>query len=95
LNIRITYGKEEIDWSRGKVLERLSQGYSQHEVPTKLQARSTAIDRYHFIMDLCTNAGIISDQEVHGKKEEQLDALQKIDERERIEAIDEREREEE
>jgi len=45
-------------------------------------------------MDLCTNAGIISDQEVHGKKEEQLD-LQKIDERERIEAIDEREREEE
>jgi hypothetical protein len=46
-------------------------------------------------MDLCTNAGIISDQEVHGKKEEQLDALQKIDERERIEAIDEREREEE
>ena len=69
-----------------KWLERLSQGYSQHEVPTKLQARSTAIDRYHFIMDLCTNAGIISDQEVHGKKEEQLDALQKIDERERIEA---------
>jgi hypothetical protein len=77
-----------------KWLERLPQGSSQHEVPTKLQARSTAIDRYHFIMDLCTNAGIISDQEVHGKKEEQLD-LQKIDERERIEAIDEREREEE
>jgi hypothetical protein len=60
-----------------KWLERLSQGYSQHEVPTKLQARSTAIDCYHFIIDLCTNAGIIS--EVHGKKEEQLDALQKID----------------
>ncbi|HJR48724.1 MAG TPA: hypothetical protein VJ799_11265 [Nitrososphaeraceae archaeon] len=39
--------------------------------------------------------GLFQIKKVHGKKEEQLDALQKIDERERIEAIDEREREEE
>jgi hypothetical protein len=72
--------------SRGKVLELLSQGYSQHEVATKLQAMSTANDCYHLIMDLCTNARTVSDPKKFMKGEkEQLDALQKIDERERIE----------
>ena len=57
----------------------------------KLQARSIANDRYHSIMDLCTNAGIVSDaiKSMEGKKE-QLDTLQKIDERTEEEKIGEK-----
>jgi hypothetical protein len=48
----------------------------------KLQARSIANDCYHSIMDLCTNAGIVSDAiKFMEKKKEQLDAMQKIDKR--------------
>jgi hypothetical protein len=48
----------------------------------KLQARSIANDCYHSIMDLCTNAGIVSDaMKFMEKKKGQLDTLQKIDER--------------
>jgi hypothetical protein len=54
----------------------------------KLQARSIANDCYHSIMDLCTNAGIVSDaMKFMEKKKEQLDTMQKIDER--IEEIEE------
>ncbi|MDQ4013183.1 MAG: sporulation transcriptional regulator SpoIIID [Thermoproteota archaeon] len=54
----------------------------------KLQARSIANDCYHSIMDLCTNAGIVSDAiKAMEKKLEQLDTMQKIDER--IEEIEE------
>jgi hypothetical protein len=144
LNSKLTYGKEEIDWRRSKVLELSSQGYSQHEIAArlqitkgtvnsdlaylrrqaqenlqhhihevvpeeyqkcmagikqnlrhtleiaetaadpkvKLQARSIANDCYHSIMDLCTNAGIVSDaMKFMEKKKGQLDTLQKIDER--------------
>jgi IS30 family transposase len=48
----------------------------------KLQARSIANDCYHSIMDLCTNAGIVSDAiKFMEKKKEQLDTMQhqKID----------------
>jgi orotate phosphoribosyltransferase-like protein len=33
----LTYGKEQIEWRRTKVLELDSQGYSQHEIASKLQ----------------------------------------------------------
>ena len=33
----LTYGKEQIKWRRYKVLELDSQGYTQHEIATKLQ----------------------------------------------------------
>jgi DNA-directed RNA polymerase specialized sigma24 family protein len=32
----VTYGKEAIEWRRARVLELESQGYSQHEIATKL-----------------------------------------------------------
>jgi len=34
---KLTYGKEQIDWRRSRVLELDSQGYSQHEIVTKLK----------------------------------------------------------
>jgi hypothetical protein len=119
----LTYRKEAIEWRRTKVLELDSQGYSQHEIAsklqiakgtvnsdllflrkqaqenlqkhihevvpeeyqkcmvgmkwnlketlaiaetatdpkTKLQARAIANDCYKFIMEMSTNAGIVSD----------------------------------
>jgi hypothetical protein len=49
---------------------------------TKLQARAIANDCYRYIMDLCTNAGIISDAlKFVTQKKEQLETLQKVDER--------------
>ena len=33
----MTYGKKEIEWRRGKVLELSSQGFSQNEIAMKLQ----------------------------------------------------------
>ena len=34
---KLTYGKEAIEWRRTKVVEVDSQGYSQHEIASKLQ----------------------------------------------------------
>lgn len=49
---------------------------------TKLQARAIANDCYRYIMDLCTNAGIVSDAlKFVTQRKEQLDTMQKIDER--------------
>jgi IS30 family transposase len=57
----------------------------------KLQARAIANDCYKFILDMTTNAGIISDaMKFVTQKKEQLDTLQKVDER--IEAIEEGEK---
>jgi hypothetical protein len=54
----------------------------------KLQAAAIANDCYRYIMDLCINAGIVSDAlKFVTHKKEQLDTLQKIDER--IEEIEE------
>jgi hypothetical protein len=55
---------------------------------TKLQARAIANDCYRYIMDLCTNAGIVSDAlKFVERKKEQLDTLRKIDDK--IDAIEE------
>jgi hypothetical protein len=56
----------------------------------KLQAATIANDCYKFILDMTTNAGVISDaMKFVTQKKEQLDTLQKIDER--IEEIGEEE----
>lgn len=48
----------------------------------KLQARAIVTDCYKYIMDLCTNAGIISDAMKYvAQKTGQLDTLQKLDEK--------------
>jgi hypothetical protein len=48
----------------------------------KLQARAIVNECYKIIMDLCTNAGIVSDAMKYViQKQEQIDTLQKIDER--------------
>jgi hypothetical protein len=48
----------------------------------KLQARAIATDCYKYIMDLCTNAGIISDAMKYvAQKTEQLNTLSKLDEK--------------
>ena len=48
----------------------------------KLQARAIVNDCYKFILDMSTNAGIVSDALKYvTKQKEQLSALQKIDER--------------
>jgi hypothetical protein len=48
----------------------------------KLEARRIANDCYRYIMDLCTNAGIVSDAlKFVERKKEQLDTLQKTDKR--------------
>jgi hypothetical protein len=65
------------------VKPKTNLGDSGHN-KTKLQARAIANDCYRYIMDLCTNAGIVSDAlKFVERKKEQLDTLQhqKIDER--------------
>jgi hypothetical protein len=48
----------------------------------KLEARRIANDCYRYIMDLCTNAGVVSDAMKYvTQKAEQVDTLQKLDER--------------
>lgn len=56
----------------------------------KLQAAAIANDCYKFILDMTTNAGIVSDAlKFVTQKKEQLDTLQKIDERiEEMEEVD-------
>jgi hypothetical protein len=53
----------------------------------KLQAAAIANDCYKFILDMTTNAGIVSDAlKFVDRKKEQLDMLQKLDEKiERVE----------
>jgi hypothetical protein len=54
----------------------------------KLQARAITNDCYRYIMDLCTNAGIVSDAlKFVERKRQTLDILKKVDER--IEDIEE------
>jgi DNA-binding transcriptional regulator LsrR (DeoR family) len=49
---------------------------------TKLQARAMANDCYRYIMDLCTNAGIVSDAlKLIERKKEQIDTLKRLDKR--------------
>jgi hypothetical protein len=49
---------------------------------TKLQARAIANDCYRFILEMSTNAGILSDALKYvTQKTEQISTLQKLDER--------------
>jgi hypothetical protein len=65
----------------------LEIGEAATDPKTKLQARAIANDCYKYIMELCTNAGIVSDALKYvTQKQEQIDAL-KLDER--IEAVEE------
>jgi DNA-binding NarL/FixJ family response regulator len=34
---KLTYGKEQIEWRRARVLELDSEGYNQNEIAVKLQ----------------------------------------------------------
>lgn len=57
-------------------------GEASPDPKTKLEARWIAIDRYRYIMDLCTNAGVVSEaMKVVTRKEEQINTLQKQDEK--------------
>jgi len=60
---------------------------------TKLQARATANDCYRYIMELCTNAGIVSDAlKFVAQKQEQINTLKELGLKdEKIEAIEEEE----
>ena len=56
----------------------------------KLQARAIANDCYKFILDMSTNAGIVSDALKYvTQQKEQLTALQKVDEQLEEEAVGE------
>ena len=60
----------------------LEIGQAASDPKIKLEARRIANDCYRYIMDLCTNAGIVSDALKYvTHKKEQIDKLQKLDER--------------
>jgi hypothetical protein len=66
----------------------LEIGEAAPDPKIKLEARRIANDCYRYIMDLCTNAGIISDAMKYvTQKQEQIDMLKKLDES--IEAAEE------
>jgi hypothetical protein len=68
----------------------LEIGPAATDPKVKLEARRIANDCYRYIMDLCTNAGIVSDAlKFVIQKQEQISTLQKV--HERIEAMEEEE----
>ena len=70
----------------------LEIGETASDLKIKLEARRIANDCYRYIMDLCTNAGIVSDAlKFVTQSQQKIDTLQKLDER--IEAIEEEEAE--
>jgi hypothetical protein len=67
---------------KGNLKQTLEIAESAADPKTKLQARAIANDCYKFILDMTTNAGVISDAlKFVTQKKDQLDTLQKIDER--------------
>lgn len=63
---------------------------SASDTKLKLQAAAIANDCYKFILDMSTNAGIVSDALKYvTQKKEQVNTLQKVDER--IEDVEEEE----
>jgi hypothetical protein len=68
----------------------LEIGQAATDPKVKLEARRIANDCYRCIMDLCTNAGIVSDAlKFVTQSQQKISSLQKIDER--IEAMEEEE----
>jgi hypothetical protein len=60
--------------------QTLEIGESSPDPKIKLEARRIAIDCYRYIMDLCTNAGVVSEaMKFVTKKEEQINSLQTLD----------------
>jgi hypothetical protein len=60
----------------------LEIGEAATDPKIKLEARRIANDCYQYIMDLCTNAGIVSDAlKFVTQKQEQINTLKKLDER--------------
>ena len=60
----------------------LEIGEAASDPKIKLEARRIANDCYRYIMDLCTNARIVSDAMKYvTQKQEQIDTLQKLDQR--------------
>jgi hypothetical protein len=60
--------------------QTLEIGESSPDSKIKLEARRIAIDCYRYIMDLCTNAGVVSEaMKFVTKKEEQINSLQTLD----------------
>jgi DNA-binding NarL/FixJ family response regulator len=50
LSSKLTYGKEEINWRRSKVLELDNQGYNQHEIAVKLQIAKGTVNSGLFVL---------------------------------------------
>jgi hypothetical protein len=68
----------------------LGIGEAASDPRVKLEARRIANDCYRYIMDLCTNVGVVGEALRYvSQKEEQINSLQKLDEK--IEAIDDNE----
>jgi hypothetical protein len=60
----------------------LEIGEAATDPKIKLEARRIANNCYRYIMDLCTNAGIVSDAlKFVTQKQEQINTLKKLDER--------------
>ena len=70
----------------------LEIGETASDPRVKLEARRIANDCYRYIMDLITNVGVVGEALKYvNQKQEQINTLQKLDER--IEAIDKAEEE--
>ena len=70
----------------------LEIGETASDPKIKLEARRIANDCYRYIMDLCTDAGIVNEAlKFVTRKQEQISMLQKLDER--IEATEEQKEE--
>ena len=66
---------------KSNLKETLEIANSVTDPRVKLQARAIVNDCYKFILDMSTNAGIISDAMKYvTQKTEQVNALQKLDE---------------
>jgi hypothetical protein len=65
---------------KSKLKQTLEIAETTADPRIKLQARAIANDCYRYIMDLCTNAVIVSDAlRFLERKKEQLNTLKKID----------------